>query len=495
MRALFVSSEVYPLVKTGGLADVSGALPPALATLGVDCQILMPGYPEALDKAEGKSDAVGLGDPFGAGEARLVEARLPGSGLPLWLIDCPALYRRPGGPYQDDSGQDWPDNPVRFALLGWTAARMAQANSPAGWRAELVHAHDWQAGLAPAYLRDWGEDRVATIMTIHNLAYQGLFPSAVLPALRLPWSMYTPEGLEFWNHVSFLKAGLVYADRLTTVSPTYAREIQTAAAGCGLEGLLAWRSRDLVGILNGTDFQVWDPVADPWIEKPFPPGDLAGKIINKRALQRLAGLDPRPDAPLFAVISRLNEHKGMDLVLGVLPALLAQGGQFVLLGTGDRVIEDNFRAAARAHPGAIAVTIGYHEPMAHQIQAGADVLLMPSRTEPCGLTQLYAYRYGTLPLVHRTGGLADTVIDATYDSLLGGTATGFVFDEPTPPALQWCVERAIALYRQPDQWRRMRLAAAAQDFGWHRSARRYRDLYQELIPVGDAGKAAAPAPV
>lgn len=487
MRVLFVSSEVYPLIKTGGLADVSGALPRALAELGHDVRILMPGYPQALQAATHRRRAADLGAPLGAGETRLIEARTPDGGVPLWLIDCPASYDRPGGPYQDSAGRDWADNAVRFGLLGWVAAVLSRPDGPLGWVPDILHGNDWQAGLAPAFLHAWGGRRPGTVSTIHNIAYQGRFPADTTARLGLPWSMFTMDGLEFWGGMSFLKAALAYSDKITTVSPTYAREIQTAAFGCGLDGLLAHRAADVTGILNGADYGVWDPARDPHLTHRYQPAEPDGKLANKRTLQTELGLDRDPAAPLAIVVSRLNDMKGMDLLLAVLPALIGQGAQLAVLGTGDAPLEDAFRAAAHANPGRIAVRIGYDEGLAHRMQAGADMLLMPSRAEPCGLTQIYAFRYGTLPLVHRTGGLADTVVDSTYDTLLAGTATGFVFEQPTASALQWCLERAVSLYRQPEQWRKIRLAAAAQDFAWRRSAERYQRLYAALVPAAAKG--------
>ncbi len=480
MRVLFVTSEAYPLVKTGGLGDVAGALPPALAALGDDVRVLLPAYPAVLAGAEDQREIADLGDPFGAGAARLLAARMPGSGQPLLLVDCPALFRRDGGPYLDAQGDDWPDNHLRFGLLCWAGAVLSHRMSPLDWRPDVVHCQDWQAGLVAAYLHDWGQPRPPVVQTIHNIAYQGRFPAGVLPSLRLPWSMYAIDGLEFYGDVSFLKAGIFYADHITTVSPTYAREIQGAPHGAGLEGLLAARAADLVGILNGADYGVWSPEHDPHLAQPYRPGDAAGKAANKRALQADTGLDIAPEAPLLVVVSRLTWHKGMDLVPAVLPAMLEAGAQLAVLGSGETGLEGAFRAAAAADPRQVFVHTGYSEALAHRLQAGGDILLMPSRFEPCGLTQLYAYRYGTVPLVHRTGGLADTVVDTGYDTLAAGTATGFVCERTEAADLQWCVERALALYRRPEQWRRIQAAGAALDFGWPPAAAAYRALFHSL---------------
>ncbi|MDA8232106.1 MAG: glycogen synthase GlgA [Magnetospirillum sp.] len=486
MRVLFASSEVFPLVKTGGLADVSGALPGALREAGVDARILLPGYPAAMEKARKAKRVASLGDPLGIGaEAHLVAAELPGSRVPVWLIDCAPLYDRAGGPYQDAAGRDYEDNARRFGLLSWAAARLCTRDGPLKWRPDILHGNDWQAGLAPAYLRAWGEKATATVFTIHNMAYQGLFPKEILPELKLPWNLYRIDGLEYYDSVSFLKAGLVYSDRITTVSRRYAKEIQTAAFGCGMEGVLAHRAADLVGIVNGADYGVWNPGEDPHLSHRYAPGAYAeGKAANKAALQAELGLAPSPDAPLMVVVSRLNEQKGMDLILSDLPILLRGGAQLAVLGAGDHMLEDGFRTAAAKSPRQVAASIGYSEPLAHKLMAAGDMLLMPSRFEPCGLTQFYAYRYATVPVVHATGGLADTVVDATYDSLMTQTATGFVFEHANPGAFQWCVERALALFRNKEEWRTIQDTCVAQDFSWRRSAERYANLYNALVSEG-----------
>lgn len=483
MRVLFASSEVFPLVKTGGLADVSGALPAALIEAGADVRVLMPGYPAAMEKAEGKRVAGSLGDPLGLGvEAKLVSAKLPGSGVPLWLIDCPVLYERDGGPYQDRTGADWPDNYQRFGLLSWAAAHLCTDGSPVKWRPQVLHANDWQTGLAAAYLNAWDVEAPATLFTIHNIAYQGLFPQAAVPALGLPQSMFQMEGLEYYDQLSFLKAGLFYSDKLTTVSPRYAKETQASPHGCGLEGLLAWRAADYSGIINGADYAVWNPATDPLLDAPFKAVDFAkGKAANKAALQKELGLAQNPDAPLLVIVSRLNDLKGMDMVLSILPVILREGAQLAVVGTGDRALEESFKAAAAMSPAQVAVNIGYSEPLAHKLMAGGDMLLMPSRFEPCGLTQFYAFRYGCVPVAHVTGGLADTVVDTTYDSILTGTATGFSFEHANAGAFQWCVERALGTFKQKDQWRKIQKACVAQDFSWNKSAARYIDLYKAAI--------------
>lgn len=323
--------------------------------------------------------------------------------------------------------------------------------------------------------------RPGTVFTIHNIAYQGQFPKDLMPRLGLPWDMYAIDGLEYWDQVSFLKAGLVYSDRLTTVSPRYAKEVQSAPHGCGMEGVLAGRAQDLVGILNGAGYDVWNPAEDPHLTATYPPADfIAGKAANKAQIQRDLGLEVEPSRPLMVVVSRLNDHKGMDMVLAALPAILTAGAQLAVVGSGDRGLEDAFRAAATSHPQDIAVSIGYSEPLAHRLMAAGDMMLMPSRSEPCGLTQFYAFRYGTLPVVHATGGLADTVVDTSYDTLMTGTANGFSFEHGNAGAFQWCIDRALSLFRQPDQWRRVQNNAVRLDFGWARSAARYLDLYRAV---------------
>ncbi|CAA7627833.1 glycogen synthase [Candidatus Terasakiella magnetica] len=490
MRVLFASSEVYPLIKTGGLADVSGALPAALAEAGTDIRILMPGYPQAIDAAGAKRVVGTLGDPLGLGsEARLLAGKLPGSGVPVWLVDCPALYGRDGGPYQDAQGHDWPDNGLRFALLSWAAAHLCTENSPVKWRPHILHCNDWQTGLAPAYLHAWKVDnRPGTVFTIHNIAYQGQFLPSLVGRLGFSPEMYAMDGFEYYDTLSFLKSGLFYSDRLTTVSPRYAREIQTPAFGCGMDGLLAWRAADLAGILNGADYQVWNPASDSYLAFPYEAGDAKGKAANKAALQTELGLSLSADTPLMVIVSRLNDHKGMDLVMAALPGIVKLGAQVAVIGTGDRALEDGFKAVAEAYPTQVAARIGYSEALAHQMMAGGDMLLMPSRFEPCGLTQFYALRYGTVPIAHATGGLADTLVDTGYDTLMTGTANGFVFEHANAGAFRWAVERAVALYRQPDQWRKIVKACIGQDFSWGQSASRYQELYKSLAGAASGCK-------
>jgi starch synthase len=482
LRVLYVSSEIYPLAKTGGLADVSAALPKALSALGVEMQLLLPGYPKAIESAANVSVEVELADFMGAGPMRLISARTPDTSLPIWLVDCPSLFRRSGGPYQDENGQDWPDNALRFALFNHVAARLSLGLILPNWRADVVHGNDWHAGLLPAILAGTSGQRPATLFTIHNLAFQGLFPADLYPQLGLPGESHIPEGLEFYGKISFLKAGISYSDLLTTVSPTYAREILTVEYGCGLEGLLQRRSKDLVGILNGADYQVWNPATDTHLPANFNLQNTAGKQVCKAALQAELGLEVDSKAALVVLVARMTEQKMADVVCDTLPRIIENGAQCALLGEGDRRLEEGFKLAARRDPGRIAVRIGYEEPLAHRLLAGGDILLHPARFEPCGLTQLYAMRYGTLPVVRNTGGLHDAVVDANDHSVLRGTATGFAFEGANSVDMLHCIERALGLYSQPLAWRKVRRQAMAQDFGWSVSAHRYLALYGDLAP-------------
>ncbi len=480
MRVLHVASELYPLIKTGGLADVLGALPPALAGLGVDTRVLVPGYPPVTAAVRDGKAVWTDRFLFGGGEARLRLVKAKGVEVPVYVLDCPGHYDRPGNPYLDFDGKDWADNEQRFGALGWIAARLGQGLDP-DWRPDIVHAHDWQAGLAPAYLALDGGPRPRTVLTIHNLAYQGLFPYAAVERLGLPAEAFRYDALEFYGQLGFLKAGLSFADRITTVSRTYAKEIQGEEQGCGLDALLRHRADDLVGIVNGVDYGVWDPAGDPHLPKPFSARDLKGKAAAKAALQKAIGLPDAPDAPVIGVVSRLNVHKGLDLMLAALPTLIRAGGQLVLLGSGDTDLEEGFQAMARTAPESVGVRIGYDEALSHLIQGGSDVIAVPSRSEPCGLTQLYALRYGALPLVRKAGGLADTVVDSTASAIDKGKATGFVFRAASAAALSRAIGRACDLYADKETWAGIQQTAMAQDFGWPAAARNYLALYRETL--------------
>ncbi|HEX6136542.1 MAG TPA: glycogen synthase GlgA [Casimicrobiaceae bacterium] len=478
-RVLFATAECAPLIKTGGLGDVSGALPVALQRLGFDVRVLLPGYPVVLD-ATGARGAQGrtITALAHAGTTRLVEAELP-SGVPLIVVDHPWLYDRPGGPYQDPAGADWPDNPERFGLLSKVAALLASDASPLGWRPDVVHCHDWHAALAPAYLRMQAPALRAcpSVMTVHNLAYQGIFPPTWVARLELPAASFTPEGVEFHGSLSFLKAGLRFADAITTVSPTYAREIQTGPLGFGLDGLLRARGDALFGVLNGIDTEEWDPAHDPLIAQRYDAGSLDAKAANRTALQAELGLAASRSGPLFGVVSRLVPQKGIDLVADIAERLIDAPAQLVVLGSGDAALEQRFVRLAEQHRDRIAARLGFDNALAHRIEAGADAFLMPSRFEPCGMNQMFSQRYGTPPIVRRTGGLADTVVDATPATLASGTATGLVFDEASADALLAAALRAATLLRVPETWRALQQNAMARDFSWTRSARSYAEVY------------------
>jgi starch synthase len=400
--------------------------------------------------------------------------------LELLAIDAPHLYARPSNPYGGLDGREWPDNAMRFAALGDVAAQLAQG-VVAGIVPDILHVHDWQAGLALAYLQYRGGPRPGTVMTVHNLAFQGRFPAALLPALGLPPAAFSIDGVEFYGDISFLKAGLFFADRITTVSPTYAAEIRTPESGMGFDGLLRTRASVLHGILNGIDDAVWNPAADPLIVADFSVTRLEGRAADKTSMQAWFGLEARSDALLFGVISRLTWQKGLDLLLADLDTLLGVGAQLVVLGSGERALEAGFTAAAAAHPGRVGCVVGYDEALAHQIQAGADALLMPSRFEPCGLTQLCAMRYGALPVVARVGGLADTIIDANEAALGAGTGSGVQFAPVTREMLESAILRTGALWRRPAVWRRLQHNAMRTDVSWRRPAARYAALFRSLV--------------
>ncbi|MHB8666614.1 MAG: glycogen synthase GlgA [Burkholderiales bacterium] len=479
LRVLFATSECAPLVKTGGLGDVSAALPAALARLGADVRVLLPGYRDVLARLPACVELARLAPDADFPAARLLLGQL-NADVPLYILDCPALYDRPGGPYQDRSGSDWGDNAQRFGLLSRAAALLGSAANPLDWRPQVVHCNDWQTGLAPAYLHYAGGARAAALLTIHNLAFQGIFEPAHVAALGLPAASFAPDGVEFYGKLSFLKAGLQFADAITTVSPGYAREIQGADLGFGLQGLLAARKDRLYGILNGIDTEVWNPATDALIPYRYCADTLAAKDGNKRALRQRLGLANAPDVPLFAVVSRLTEQKGLDWLLEIGPRLLALPAQLALLGGGDAQLERGFIALAQSHPQQMSATIGFDEDLAHLIEAGADAFLMPSRFEPCGMNQMYSQRYGTPPVVRATGGLADTVVDFTPAALAAGRASGFVFHEPSAEALLAATRRAAGAWRDAATWRALQRNGMARDFGWGASARRYAEIYARL---------------
>jgi starch synthase len=479
VRVLYASTEIYPALKTGGLGDVNAALPKALLDAGADVRLLLPAFPAIGHAAIGLQTAIRLKAPMDGAEVRILRGRL--ADVPVYLIEAGQLYARPGNPYVDEGGHDWADNHLRYALLGWAAARFSDGAID-NWRPDIVHGHDWHTGLAPAYLAARGGERPASVFTIHNLGYQGEFPAETFRELALPAGFFSMYGLEFYGKVNFMKAGLHYADRITTVSPTYAREIQTPEFGFGMDGLLRSRAGVLTGILNGVDRAIWNPSTDAAIAARFGERNVKGKARCKADLRSELGL-ASSRGPLFGVVSRLIPQKGLDLVLDVLPELIGLGGQLAVLGSGERGLEAGFLAAAALNPGSVSVRVGYDESLAHRILGGSDAILVPSRFEPCGLTQLYALAYGALPLVRSVGGLADTVHDASPENRAAGTATGFVFAEASPTGLRDALRRAFALWTEPREWARVRRTAMGQDFSWAPAARNYLDLYRELRPL------------
>jgi len=484
MKILFATPECAPFVKTGGLGDVSAALPPVLARLGHDVRVLLPAY--AGMKVEGEMGAaIDIPAERHWPAAQLLPVKLA-SGVTLLLLACPELFDRTGSPYVAAGGQDHHDNHWRFGFLARVAAAIGTPGTPcAGWQADIVHANDWPCGLAPMYLADWRarvarEHRSASVITIHNIAFQGAFPSWVADPLEVPWQWRGLEGVEFWGQVSMLKAALQFSDAITTVSPTYAREIQTDEFGVGLQGVLQAKAGKLSGILNGIDTQTWNPRTDLLIAKTYGAQTLADKAINKAALQQRCGLALSKDAPLLGIVSRLTPQKGIDWVLAALDALIAGGAQLAVLGVGDRDLQDALQAMARQHPRSVSAAFGFDESLAHLIEAGADVFLMPSRFEPCGLNQMYSQAYGTPPIVNATGGLKDSVVDADLDPAQG---TGFVMRSQDGQGFADAVARAFRAYGDKPRWERIVRNGMGRDFGWERSAREYESVYERALAV------------
>jgi len=476
VRVLSVASEIFPLIKTGGLADVAGALPGALAPLGVEMRSVLPGYPGVLAALKNAEEVYKYKKLFG-GTARILGAKA--QGLDLFVLDAPHLYARPGNPYTGADGKDWPDNAQRFAALARAGADLGQGLA-ADFVPDIVHVHDWQAGLVPAYLHYDAKPRPATIATVHNLAFQGQFDKALLPALGLPPRAFAIDGVEYYGTIGYLKAALQLSDRITTVSPTYALEILQAEAGMGLDGLLRQRSGVVSGILNGVDTEVWNPATDEHLAARYDARRLAARARNKAALQARMGLAVDADVPLFGVVSRLSWQKGLDLLADALPTLLA-AGQLALLGAGEKVLEEKYTLAAETHARRVGCVLGYDEELAHMIQAGADILIVPSRFEPCGLTQLCALRYGAVPLVARVGGLNDTIIDASEMAVAAEVATGIQFAPVNAVMLEAAIRRTARLYSDKAAWKRLQLNGMRTDVSWQHPAKRYAALYSELL--------------
>ena len=469
-RVLSVASECVPLVKTGGLADVVGALPAALAPTGWDMRVLLPAYralrPQARDWPLVWEEA----DLWG-GPGRVLAGEV--AGVPLLLLDAPHLYDREGGPYSGPTGEH-PDNAIRFAALSWVAARIAREGL-ADWKPDVLHAHDWQAGFAPAYLAYHGNGGVKSVVTIHNIAFQGWAPAHMLGVLRLPGHDFHADALEYYGGISSLKAALVTADWITTVSPSYAAELMRPEFGMGLQGVIAARGPVVSGILNGVDTGLWDPSkGDPAFDRKA----MAGKAAARARLCEEFGLEV--PGPLAIVVSRLTDQKGIDLLPGVIPEFILGGGGLIVLGSGDPGMEAAMRQLADRFPGRVAVRIGYDEGLSHRLFAGADAVLVPSRFEPCGLTQMYGLRYGTLPVVSQVGGLADTVIGASPATLAAGAATGVSFHPVDTLAFGQALAQLLELYRQPKLWAKLRANAMAHPVGWETSAAAYARLYERL---------------
>lgn len=470
---LSVTSECVPLIKTGGLADVAGALPSAVAAHGWDMRTLLPAYPTLVQKAAANTVVYTFKDLMG-GPARVLAGTSGGN--QILLLDAPHLYDRQGGPYGNPT--DFPDNPLRFAALSFAAAEIARNGLADGWKPEVVHAHDWQAGLVPAYLKYGPSCDVSTVMTVHNIAFQGLAPAAMLGTMGLPLAAYTSETLEYWGQISTLKAGLVLSDAITTVSPTYAAELMRGEFGMGLEGVMASRAGDLSGVLNGIDMDVWNPETDTEIT-PYSVKNLKGKAANRKALMAEFGMS-KITGPLAIIVSRLTSQKGMDLIADTAEAFIKAGGGLAILGSGDPAIEDAMRMLARNLAGKVGLRIGYDEALSHRMFGGGDVVLVPSRFEPCGLTQLYGLRYGTVPVVAATGGLADSVINANVMAQSAGVATGFQFHPIDAMAFAHCLRGVTALFADKTNWTKLQKRGMSQELGWAASSATYADLYERI---------------
>lgn len=484
-RILFVSSEAYPLIKTGGLADVAGSLPPALLKQSQDIRILLPAYPEALSKI--RNGKIRARTSYYDLPVEIIETRLPGTKVIALLVDCPSAFHRPGGPYTDPTGEPWHDNALRFAVFCQVAVDIALNRTSLNWQPELVHCNDWQSGLVPALL-SMHKKRPATVFTIHNLAYQGVYDRQTYVDLDLPEELWHMDGLEYYGNFSFIKGGIAFADRINAVSPNYAREILEPGFGCGLEHLLQHRTSLLSGILNGIDHKYWNPGTDEHLVQKYNRRSITKKSLNKLALQKELSLPVNEAIPMIGMVSRLVQQKGLDQILEVADDLLGLPVQFVVLGTGELHYEMQLNELARRHPDRLKVIIGYDESQSHRIEAASDLFLMPSTFEPCGLNQLYSLRYGTLPIVTKVGGLADTVVDANRINQENGTANGFVLEEISATALLKTVKRALALYQEPEKWKQLQFTAMAGEYSWQSSAEHYLSLYKLALDQRSSAK-------
>ena len=476
MQVLSVTPEIFPLVKSGGLADVAGALPIALTEQGVSTRTLIPGYPVVMGAFSRMKPLLTYSDIQGS-EARLYAIDI--TGLDLLVLDAPHLFDRIGGPYGDASGAEWADNWRRFAALGQVGADIAAGAIP-GYAPDIVHAHDWQAAMTLAYMRYGKAAGVPSVMTVHNLAFQGRFPAAIFSELGLPASAMSIDGVEYYGGVGYMKAGLQAASAITTVSPTYAQEIRTPAFGMGLEGLINVRAADLTGIVNGIDVDIWDPATDRHLAANFSAKTVKLRAANKQAVEERFQLD-QDGGPILCVVSRLTWQKGMDVLTSILDEVVATGARLAILGSGDVALEAALLAGAARHPGRVGAIIGFDETLSHLMQGGCDAIVIPSRFEPCGLTQLYGLRYGCVPVVARTGGLADTVIDANEAALGAGVATGFQFAPENGNAFLHAIRRAVAVYADRPVWASIQRQGMKSDVSWARSAGKYAQLYRSLI--------------
>lgn len=479
-KILFATSEVYPLIKTGGLADVAASLPRALLKLGQDVKVLLPAYSSVLEKAKitGVKEVAKI--EVDGYSISLKQTRLPGTKVIVWLVDSPEFFEREGNPYCGPDGNDWIDNHKRFYVFAKVAELIALNQANLDWQPNIVHCNDWQTGLIPALL-SLHPNRPATVFTVHNLAYRGLFSYQAFAELNLPPAFWHHERLEFYGQMSLMKGGLAFADFITTVSPSYAQEIQRPEFGCGLDGLMRYRKDSLTGILNGIDTDEWNPGTDPHLSCNYNRRTLSNKVKNKLALQEELGLRVDAAIPLFGFIGRLVDQKGVDLILEQMNQLLNLNCQLVVLGSGFPHYEEALKSIAEQYPEKVAVTLGYNESFAHRIEASSDIFLMPSIFEPCGLNQLYSLRYGTLPVVHAVGGLRDTVCEQALESE-AGEANGFVFSNATAEELFAAVQRAISLYQKKDEWKKLQLNAMSKDLSWDASAKEYLAIYNQIIP-------------